>query len=196
MFNCAEWGLAIYRLFRQTVVLPFVLRTDTIWPYTIDPVVTNAPTKRIKADQYGVIENMKTNTKTVVCGISNSSVDEQSKCFCCHRHSKLRHDHWYGRCIWHQSTKWRPITDHFRVDGVDYGHPLVLERNYRHWPLVWSATKSIQSASVKGRWTFDTSSLSSSSSSSVEPKQRQRMIYDVTDPLHPKRIVSQQRSFL
>lgn len=66
-----------------------------------------------------------------------------------------------------------------QVDGVDYGNPLLLERNYRSWPMVWSANKSIQSATVKGRWTFDT----------TKPK-RQRMIYDVTDPLHPKRIVS------
>jgi hypothetical protein len=72
-----------------------------------------------------------------------------------------------------------------RVDSIDYGIPLLLDRNYRNWPMVWSANKSIQSASVKGRWTFDISSSSS------RPQQRRRMIYDVTDPWHPKRIVSQ-----
>jgi Jacalin-like lectin domain len=73
-----------------------------------------------------------------------------------------------------------------QVGGVDYGNPLVLERNYRSWPMVWTATRSIQAAAVKGRWTFDTSSSLSS-----EPQQHRRMIYDVTDPLYPKRIVSQ-----
>ena len=73
-----------------------------------------------------------------------------------------------------------------QVDGVDFGNPLRLDRNYRNWPMVWSANKSIQSATVKGRWTFDTPISSSSSS-----KPPRRMIYDVTDPWHPQRTVSQ-----
>jgi hypothetical protein len=72
-----------------------------------------------------------------------------------------------------------------QIDDIDSGSPLRLERNYRNWPLAWSANKSIQSVSMKGRWTFD-----SAASIGTDARNSQQLIYDVTDALHPKRLVS------
>jgi hypothetical protein len=58
--------------------------------------------------------------------------------------------------------------------------------------MAWSANKSIQSLSMKGRWTFDTatSATAGGASTTTVVENSQRLIYDVTDPLHPKRLVS------
>ena len=62
-------------------------------------------------------------------------------------------------------------------DGAnEYDRKMTFDRNYRNWPLAWSAYGSMQSTSALGRWTFDTGT--------------QRYIYDVTNPLSPKRILS------
>jgi hypothetical protein len=62
-------------------------------------------------------------------------------------------------------------------DGND-NDLMIFDRNYRTWPMAWSAKRSMQSTLALGRWTFDTES------------QQQRYIYDVSDAQSPKRIVS------
>jgi hypothetical protein len=80
-----------------------------------------------------------------------------------------------------------------QVDGIDRGNALRLDRNYRHWPMAWSSNNAVQSLSMKGRWTFDTATTTNTTPSGIVTTTSdvsQRLIYDVTDPLHPKRIES------
>ena len=61
-------------------------------------------------------------------------------------------------------------------DSDQHNSALVLDRQYRNYPKVWSSKGSFQSISAVGRWTFD--------------QRDHRRIYDVTDPLHPIRVTT------
>jgi hypothetical protein len=78
-----------------------------------------------------------------------------------------------------------------QVSGIGNRNALALDRNYNKWPLAWSATSTgnstgrfISSSSALGRWTFDFGPGSTDDAA-------RRCIYDVTDPLQPRRILSQ-----
>jgi hypothetical protein len=78
-----------------------------------------------------------------------------------------------------------------QVSGIGNRNAFAFDRYYNKWPLAWSATGTgnstgsfISSSSALGRWTFDFGR------SSTDDAAR-RCIYDVTDPLQPRRILSQ-----
>jgi Jacalin-like lectin domain len=74
------------------------------------------------------------------------------------------------------------ISQVIQVHGVDIEYEF--ERDYRSWPLAQSRRGSIDALSARGRWTFDVISM------------EQRLIYDMTNPLDPRRIESKRPSLV